>query len=79
MFFLKKKWTYVVKSNYFKITPLPTSVCFISQINIMYEYTETESKYTGKIGTHSMWEQMYIDTLKLKIMPSEVRLKIFEI
>ena len=26
----------------------------------MYEYTETESKYTGKIGTHSIWEQMYI-------------------
>ena len=26
----------------------------------MHEYTETESKYTGKIGTYSMWEQMYI-------------------
>ena len=38
----------------------PASVCFISQINIMHEYTETESKYTGKIGIHSMWEQMYI-------------------
>ena len=45
-----KKWIYVVKSNYFKITPLPTSVCFISQINIKHGYTETESKYTGKIG-----------------------------
>ena len=45
----------------------------------MYEYTETDSKYTGKIGTHSMLEQMYIDTLKLKIMLSEARLKIFEI
>ena len=59
VFFLKK-WIYVVKSNYFKITLLPTSVCFISQINIIHEYTETESKYTGKIGIHSMWEQMYI-------------------
>ena len=56
--FLKKG--YVVKSNYFKITLLPTSVCFISQINIMHEYTETESKHTGKIGTHNMWEQVYI-------------------
>ena len=54
------KWIYVVKSKYFNITPLPTSVCFISQINIMHEYIEIESKYTGKIGTHSMWEQMYI-------------------
>ena len=44
----------------------------------MHKYTETESKYTGKIGTHSMWEQMYI-TLKLKIMPSEVRLKNFKL
>ena len=26
----------------------------------MHEYTETESKYTGKIGTHRMWEEMYI-------------------
>ena len=32
------------------------SVCFISQINIIHEYTETVSKYTGKIGTYSMWE-----------------------
>ena len=56
----KKKCIYVIKSNYFKITPLPTSICFISQINIMHEYTETESKYTGKIQTHSMWKEMYI-------------------
>ena len=54
------KWIHVVKSNYFKISPLLTSVFFISQINIMHKYTETESKYTGKIETHSMWEQMYI-------------------
>ena len=45
---------------YFKITLLPISVCFISKINIMHEYTETENKYTGKIGTYSMWEHMYI-------------------
>ena len=32
----------------------------------MHEYTETESKYTGKIGTHNMWEQMCIIVLKLK-------------
>ena len=51
---------YVVKSNYFKITPLPKSVFFISQIDLMHEYSETESKYTGKIGKHNMWEQMYI-------------------
>ena len=25
-----KKWIYVIKSNYFKITPPPTSVCLIS-------------------------------------------------
>ena len=74
-----KKWIYVVKSNYFKITPLPTSVCFISQINIMHEYTKRESKYTCKIGTHRMWKQMYIILMKLKMMPSEVRPKIFEI
>ena len=29
VFFLKKKKIYVVKSNYFKITPLPTSVFHI--------------------------------------------------
>ena len=52
-----QKWIYVVKSNYFKIASPPhTSVCFISQINIIHEYTETVSKYTGKIGTYSMWE-----------------------
>ena len=55
-----KKWIYVVKGNNFKITPLPTPVCFISQINIMHECTETESEYRGKIGIHNMWEQMYI-------------------
>ena len=66
-----KKWIYAVKSNYFKITP-PTSVCFIFQVNIMHEYTETESKYTGKIGTHNIWEQMFITV-------EEVRLKKFEI
>ena len=44
----------------------------------MHGYTETESKYTGKIGTHSMWEQMYIILLKFKIMLSEARLKICE-
>ena len=60
--FFLKKWIYVGKSNYFKITPLctPTSLCFISKINIMHEYTETESKYIGKIGTLSMWKEMYI-------------------
>ena len=26
----------------------------------MHEYTETESKHTGKIGTHSMLEKMNI-------------------
>ena len=33
---------------------------FLIPINIMHEYTETESKYIGKIGTLSMWKQMYI-------------------
>ena len=69
------KWIYVVKSNYFKITPLPTSVCFISQINIMHEYIEIESKYIGKIGTHNMWETNVHNTVKLKIMLSEARVK----
>ena len=45
----------------------------------MHKYTETESKYTGKIETHSMWGINVHNTLKLKIMPSEARLKIFEI
>ena len=45
----------------------------------MHEYTETESKYTGKIRTYSMWGINVNNTLKLKIMPSEVRLKNFEI
>ena len=44
-----KNGIYVVKSKF-----------FISQINIMHKYTETESKYTSKVGTHSMWEQIYI-------------------
>ena len=56
---------------------MPTLVCFIPPINIMHEHTKTDSKYTGKIGTHSMWEQMYIILLKLKIMLSEARLKFF--
>ena len=54
-----KKWKNSQKVITSKLHP-PTSVCFISQINIMHEYTETKSKYTGKIGTHSMWEQMNI-------------------
>ena len=47
----------------------------------MHKYTETESKYTGKIGTHSMWDvgTNVHNTMKLKIMLSKVRLKIFEI
>ena len=78
--FLKfKKNGYVVKSNYFKIIPLPTSVCFIPQINILHEYTETESKHTGKICTHNMWQQKFHDTSKLKIMPSKARLKNFKL
>ena len=40
---------YVVKNNYFKFTLLSTSVCFISQINIMHEYTETESNTQVKL------------------------------
>ena len=32
-----------------------------------------------KLGQHSMWEEMYLILGKLKIMASEVRLKIFEI
>ena len=45
----------------------------------MYEYNETESKYTGKIGTHSMWGTDVHNTLKLKILLGEARLKNFEI
>ena len=45
----------------------------------MYEYTETERKNTGKIGIHSMWGANAPNTLRLKIMLSEVRLKNFEI
>ena len=26
----------------------------------MHEYTDTEIKYTGKIGIDNMWEQIYI-------------------
>ena len=48
-------------------------------MNIMYKYTETETKYTGKIETHSMWGTNVHNTLKLKVMLSEARLKIFEI
>ena len=45
----------------------------------MYEYTETDRKYTGNIGIHSIWGTNTHNTLKLKIMPSEVRLKNFKI
>ena len=57
-----KEWLFFNKMDmyseviYFKIIAIPISVCFISQINIMHEYTETESKYTDKIRTYSMWE-----------------------
>ena len=44
----------------------------------MHEYTETESKYTGKIVTQHVGTNVY-DSLKLKIMPSKVRLNNFEI
>ena len=44
----------------------------------MHKYTETESKYTGKIGdTYDVGTNIH-NTVKLKIMPSEVRLNIFE-
>ena len=33
----------------------------------MHEYTETESKYTGKIGTHSMWGKNVHNILKLNL------------
>ena len=48
----------------------------------MHKYTETERKYTDKIGIigiHGMWGIKAHNTLKLKIMPSEARLKKFEI
>ena len=35
------------------LTP-PHISFFISQVNIMHKYTETESKYTGKIGEETM-------------------------
>ena len=62
-----------------KLHPSPTSICFIPQINIMHEYTETESKYTSKIGTHSMWEEMHIILGKLKIMLSKAMLKFLKL
>ena len=45
----------------------------------MHANTETESTYTGKIGMHSMWGTNVHNTLKPKIMRSEMRLKIFAI
>ena len=45
----------------------------------MHEHTETERKYTGKIGIHSMWGTNARNILKLKVMASETRLKNFEI
>ena len=60
LFFFKKDVVKSIITSKLHTYPPPSSVCFISQINIMHEYTETESKYTGKIGTHSMWGQMYI-------------------
>ena len=44
----------------------------------MHEYTETDSKYIGEIGTHSVGINVN-NNLKLKIMPREARLKIFDI
>ena len=44
----------------------------------MYKYnTETESKYTGKMGDTQHVGTNVHNTLKLKIMPSEARPKIF--
>ena len=40
-FFKKKKKIYVVKSNYFKITPLP-HISLFHIPNIMHKYTERE-------------------------------------
>ena len=45
----------------------------------MHEYTQTERKCTGKIGIHSIWGTNAHNTLKLKIMQSEVMLKNFKI
>ena len=45
----------------------------------MHEYTETESKYTGTIMDTKHVKKNVHSTLKIKIMPSEVRLKNFEI
>ena len=39
----------------------------------MHEYTEIVSKYTGEIGTHSMWEQMYIIKLKTYAKQNEAK------
>ena len=33
---------------------LHPNINFISQINTVHEYTETESKYMGKFGKHSL-------------------------
>ena len=75
--FFKKKWICSQKYLIQNYTP-PHISFFISQINIMHKYTETESKYTGKIGdTYDVGTNVH-NTVKLKIMPSEVRLKIFE-
>ena len=45
---------YTFKSNLFQNYNPSKSICFLFQINIMHEYTETKSKYTGKIGTYKM-------------------------
>ena len=45
----------------------------------MHEYTETESKYTSKIGGHIACENKCRSYFEVKIMPSKARLKIFEI
>ena len=44
----------------------------------MHEYIETESKYTGTIGTQHVGMNAH-NSLKLKIMPSEARINFFEI
>ena len=58
--FIEKMQMYVLKSIhvisiYFRIKPFYT--CFMSEINIMHHYTEIKSKYTGKKGTNSIWEE----------------------
>ena len=59
-------------------TPSPDFSVFYTP-NIMHEYVETERKYTGTTGLHSMWGANAHNTLRLKIMPSEASLKNFEI